>query len=328
MAAETIVVYIDTAQLALQKQNNYSLYLAKKVNGQFTVIWQSFGPLAVAGNPGYVYRNTFTIAVPNYGVNYGTVTTTGGSVTFQGSGDPVSISIGQTVDLSALGIFGTPTNTGTPGDIIITNELQDNPHVILLDDAGNPIFVDAQSGMDPGGPATLTPIDTYQIWFDNFQDTGTIISHQTSAIATVVFDGGTTEKIISFTSAGTWEDGPLPSGTGVAALGAGTPGDFTIAVLATFKYALTAGMATYLVSKLIDKFTAGLRPKKITAQAGSASLQIEFQGPEAQRLAVVHGLSKFEDAVNLALKQAKADSASGLQKETWTISEPSVTASY
>jgi len=29
MAAETITVYIDPAQLAAQKRNNYNLYLAK-----------------------------------------------------------------------------------------------------------------------------------------------------------------------------------------------------------------------------------------------------------------------------------------------------------
>jgi hypothetical protein len=33
MAAEKITVYIDPAQIKAQKQNNYSLYLAKKVNG-------------------------------------------------------------------------------------------------------------------------------------------------------------------------------------------------------------------------------------------------------------------------------------------------------
>jgi|SRR6188474_2877097 hypothetical protein len=50
MAAETITVYIDPAQLAAQKRNNYNLYLAKMVNGQFTVIWQSMGPIATVDN--------------------------------------------------------------------------------------------------------------------------------------------------------------------------------------------------------------------------------------------------------------------------------------
>lgn len=328
MAGETITVYIDPAQLALQKTNNYSLYLAKKVNGQFTVIWQSRGAIAEAGNPAYEYRNTFTITVPDYEVNYGTVTTTAGSVTFQAGGEPVTISIGQKTALSALGIFAPPTNDGTPGDIIIDNQLQDNPNAILLDAAGNPIFVDTESGMDIG-TATLTPIDTYQIWFDNYQDTGTIISHQVSNFATVIFDGGTTDKIISYNAAGAWETGPLSSSADfAAAISAGPQGALSIAVLATFQYALTAAAVTYLLHKLIDKFSAGLRPKKITAQAGSAVLTVEFEGAETQRLATAHGLTKFEDAVNLALKQARSDAASGLQKETWSISEPTVTASY
>lgn len=328
MAAETITVYIDPAQLALQKTNNYSLYLAKKVNGQFTVIWQSQGPVATAGNPAYGYRNTFSIAVPNYEVNYGTVSTVDGSVTFQTGGDAQSIAIGQQTVLSALGLFGAPTNDGTPGDIIINNQLQDNPNAILLDNAGNPIFVNTESGMDIG-VATITPIDTYQIWFDNYQDTGTIISHQVSNFATVVFAGGETDQTISYDKSGAWVPGPLSSAAELAdAMGADTPADLSIAVLATFKYALTLGAATYLVHKLIDKFTAGLRPTKITAQAGSAVLTVEFAGPEAQKLATLHGLSKFEEALNLALKQARTDPSSGLQQETWSISEPTMTASY
>lgn len=329
MAAETITVYIDTTQLALQKQNDYSLYLAKKVNGQFTVIWQSFGAVATAGNATYEYKNSFSISVPSYEVNYGTVTTTSGTVTFQAGGKPVSISIGQSVDLTALGLFTTPTNAGTAGNITINNALQNNPHVILSDNAGNPIFVDTKSGMDVG-VASLTPIDTYQIWFDNYQETGTIISDQVSNVATVVFDGHSTDQVISYNSAGVWETGPLPSYADLALSGPDTKatGALSIAVLATFRYALTAAAATYLVNKLIDKFSAGLRPRKITAQAGSAHLTVEFEGAEIRHFAGTHGLSKFEQAVNLALSQAKADASSGLQGETWKLDEPTLTAQF
>lgn len=329
MAAESITVYIDTTQLALQKQNNYSLYLAKKVNGQYTVIWQSLGAVTGAGSPTYEYKNSFSIEVPYYEVNYGTLSTTEGSVTFQAGGKPVSISIGQSVELSDLGIFALPTNTGTAGKISIDNKLQNNPHVVLLDNAGNPIFINTSSGMDIGS-ATLTPIDEYQIWFDNYQATGTIISDQASKVQTVVFDGQTTDQVISYNSAGEWETGPLPAYAGLALSGpdAKANGALSVAVLATFRYALTAVAATYLVNKLIDKFSSGLRPRKITAQAGSTLLHVEFEGDEIRRFAGTHGLTKFETAVNLALKQAKADTASDLRSETWNISEPSLTAQY
>src|SRR6476646_8184896 len=99
MAAETIPVYIDPSQVAAQKNNKYSLFLAKMVNGQFTVIWQSRGAIATVNNPSYEYKNHFDIAVPSYEVNYGTVTTSSGSVTFTAGGLAQTIDIGQTVEL-------------------------------------------------------------------------------------------------------------------------------------------------------------------------------------------------------------------------------------
>ena len=243
MAAETIFVEIDVDQVNAQKANNYSLFLAKKVNGQFTIIWQSKGPYPSVTNPAsYEPKNTFHIQVPSYEVNYGTVTTTSGSVTFSASGVAQNITIGQTVLLDEGGLFGTPTNNGTAGEITITNGLQGNPHAILLDDKGNPIFVNTQSGMDIGA-ATLTPIDTYQIWFDSYQDTGTIIAHNVSNVATVVFDGGTTDKTISYNAKGEWQNGALAQHLDLAAAGLGPEGDLlSVAVLATFKYALTVGV--------------------------------------------------------------------------------------
>ncbi|MNF10339.1 hypothetical protein D3C80_2112510 [compost metagenome] len=82
------------------------------------------------------------------------------------------------------------------------------------------------------------------------------------------------------------------------------------------------------MSKLIDKFSSGLRPTKIQAQAGSSLLSIEFGGAETHAIAAAFGLDKFGTAVNLALTKAKADSASGLKNETWTVREPTVTTSY
>lgn len=175
MSAETIIVEIDPGQLTQQQKGNYSLYLAKKVNGAFTVIWQSQGPFPTATNPvSYGPKNTFNIAVPSYMVNYSSEQITEGSVTAQVSGIPVGISTGQTVTLEAGGLFTTPANGGAAGVIAINNERQGNPYDVLLDNNGNAIFANP-SGMDIG-PATLTPIDTYQIWFNSYQDTGTILS--------------------------------------------------------------------------------------------------------------------------------------------------------
>lgn len=210
MAAETITVYIDPGQLAAQKNNDYSLFLAKMVNGQFTVIWQSMGPIATVQSPSYEYQNTFQVFAPSYQVNYGTVTQGGGGVSFAAAGAPQSIEIGQAVTLDQNGIFEAPTNDGMPGEITIFNQLQGDPTAIMLDAQGNPVFVNVMSGMDIG-PMTLTPVDTYQLWFDNDQNTGTIIAHNISNAGTVTFSGQT-NQVISFSAQGQWQDGPLAQG--------------------------------------------------------------------------------------------------------------------
>lgn len=210
MSAESIIVEIDPGQLTQLQNNQYSLYLAKMVNGAFTVIWQSQGPLSTATNPvAYGPNNTFNIAVPSYMVNWSLSIISEGSVTAQASGINQAIETGQTVTLDAHGLFTTPAYGGAAGVIAINNERQGYPDDLLLDNNGNAIFANT-SGMAIG-LATLTPIDTYQIWFNSYQDTGTIIASNTSNAVTVTFDGTTTTQTISYTAAGTWEAGPLPS---------------------------------------------------------------------------------------------------------------------
>jgi hypothetical protein len=327
MADEKITVYIDITQMIAQKNNNYSLYLAKMVNGQYTVIWQSKGPVATVDNPTYEYNNDFAITVPSYQVNYGTLTEDSGSVSFTASGSPQAIDIGQTVELTNLGIFSAPENNGTPGQITIQNQLAGNPHAVLLDNQGNPIFVNVQSGMDIG-TATITPIDTYQIWFDNYQETGTIIAHNVSNAATVTFSGGTTSKVISYNKQGSWQEGPLEQTLDLGGVEAGTDHPIIVTVLATFKYALTAAATTYLLYRLIDKFKSGLRPTLFKASVGGTKLTVEFQGPRNREIIKTLGLDKYDSAVNQALTAAKADKAPGLHNETWTLSEPAVSVSY
>jgi hypothetical protein len=209
-----------------------------------------------------------------------------------------------------------------------------NPHEILSDANGNVLFVNVASGMDIGD-ADLTPIDTYQIWFDSYQDTGTIIAHNVSTPATVIFDGGTIEKTITYSASGQWQDGPPPSklfiGTNqdhVAALQAGADAGEGVAVIvaATFTTALTIAAVTYLLNKLIDKFSGGLRPSQIQASVGSYSATIRFQ--RAQSAIALLGLDAYESAVDNALKAAAADNTSGLGGESWSLTEPQISVTY
>lgn len=327
MAAETITVYIDPSQLVAQKENNYSLFLAKMVNGQFTVIWQAMGPVATVNAPSYEYENTFQVAAPSYQVNYGTINTSQGSTTFAAAGAPQGVEPGQTVVLDQNGIFGAPTNDGMAGEIAINNQLQGNPSAALNDEAGNPIFVNVESGMDIG-ETTLTPVDTYQLWFDNYQQTGTIIAFNAGNSVTVTFGGGQTNQVISFNAEGEWQDGPLATSARVASQAVsgqsisgqapvgGGPG---VTVVATFQNALSVGTATYLLRRLIGHFSPDLRPTQLRAQVGDSRLVAIFQAPFG--LEAASGVDRYESSVNAALLLARADPTSGLQGQTWTLSE-------
>jgi hypothetical protein len=205
MSSQQIVVYIEEEQLVAQKNNNYSLYLAKKVNNDFTVIWQSKGPVATVGNPSYQYRNTFDITTPSFMVNYTNDPVQVGDVTFTSGGKNLAISTGQITTLDQNGVFSPAKNGGKPADILINNLLQANPHEILLDAKGNNIWVNRLSGMNVG-TATLTPKDQYQLWFGNIQETGSLIASNLSNQTIVSMTDGET-KTITYTDTGVWVPG-------------------------------------------------------------------------------------------------------------------------
>jgi hypothetical protein len=312
MASQTIIVQIDEQQLAAQKNNNYSLYLAKMVNGVYTVIWQSMGPVATVGNPSYEPSNVFNIAIPNYQINYTNVPIVQGSITFTSSGNPVPIALGQSTNLDKNGLFSAATNTGTAGALTVQNSLAGNPHEILNDNNGNPIFVNVSSGMNIG-TATLTPIDEYQIWFGNLQNTGTLIANNVSNPGTVTFSGTDTQTI-SYTNAGTWQSGALPGPT-LALASAVQTDDVAVTVVAFFSQVLVVGAVTYLTSKLIDKFAGGLTPTNIKVTANPPSIEVTFSG--GSNVAEAVGLGIYDAAVNAALNSAQADPTSDLAGEHW-----------
>lgn len=205
MSSQQIIVFIEEQQLIAQKNNNYSLYLAKKVNNDFTVIWQSKGPVATVNNPSYQYRNTFDIATPSFMVNFTNDPVTSGDVTFTSGGKNLPISTGQTTTLDANGVFSPAKNDGKPSDVLINNLLQGNPHEILLDSNGHNIWVNRQSGMNIG-TATLTPKDQYQLWFGNTQETGSLIAvNLSNAYVATLQNGGSIT--LTYTDSGTWVTG-------------------------------------------------------------------------------------------------------------------------
>jgi hypothetical protein len=138
-------------------------------------------------------------------VNYTNDPVTTGNVTFTSGGKNRPISTGQSTILDTNGTFSPPKNDTKPSDILIVNQLQANPHEILLDAKGQNIWVNRESGMNIG-TATLTPKSEYQLWFGNLQETGSLIAQNLSYSTTVsVVDGQSVT--ITYTNAGVWVAG-------------------------------------------------------------------------------------------------------------------------
>ncbi len=203
--SNTITVFIEEEQLKAQKANNYSLYLAKKVNNSFTVIWQSKGPVATVGTPSYQYENKFDIDTPSYNVNFTNDPVTEGAVTFTSGGKDCPIDTGQITTLDANGIFTEAKNGGVASDILVQNKLQANPHEILRDSEGNNIWVNTESGMNIGD-ATITPKYEYQLWFENYQETGSLIAKNLSNVMNIEMKAGESETV-TYDNAGEWVHG-------------------------------------------------------------------------------------------------------------------------
>ncbi|MGY3911208.1 hypothetical protein ACW5XW_11800 [Aeromonas piscicola] len=205
MSSQTITVFIEEIQLDAQKKNNYSFYLAKKVNDDFTVVWQSKGPVAKVGSPSYQYKNTFDITTPSFMVNFTNDSVHAGDLTFTSGGKNLAISTGQITTLQDTGIFTPAKNGGKPSDILVVNQLQGNPHQVLLDSNGKFLWVNRQSGMNIG-TATLTPKNEYQLWFGNIQETGTLIATNLSNPYVVTLqDGGSI--VLTYNNEGKWVTG-------------------------------------------------------------------------------------------------------------------------
>lgn len=232
--------------------------------------------------------------------------------------------LGQTVNLDSDGIFGTPSAQGTAGSILIDNSLQGNPHAILSDSDGNAIFFNTESGMDIG-QSKITPIDEYQIWFDNYQDTGTIIAENVSNPGTVTFDGSTTTQTISYNDSGKWVAGALTADN--IELDTDVTNAAFVEVLVVFNTILTTGAVTYLLSQLINKFPDSLKPTSIKASAGSANLEIRFSESADDGLGFV-ALDQYEIVTNEALYSASHDSSSPIAGDEWQLSEPRVSVFY
>lgn len=121
-------------------------------------------------------------------------------------------------------------------------------------------------------------------------------------------------QTISYTSEGKWVAGDLPSSSDVdlSAVEA-VQNTLAVEVVALFSKALTAGAVTFLLSKLIDKFSGDLRPSKISAGAGNATLDIEFANEPGNSVQV---MDAYEDAVNDALRAAANEKDSPIAGES------------
>lgn len=205
MGNQQIVAYIEEDQLIAQKTNNYSLYLAKKVNNGFTVIWISKGPKATAGQPSYQYKNTVDISTLSFMVNFTNDPVQEGDITFTSGGKNLPINTGQMTTLTENGVFTPAKNGGQPADILINNQLEAHPREILLDSKGCCIWVNCADGMNIGA-STMTPKNEFQLWFGAFQQMGSLIPKNISASTIVAVSDGET-KTVTYNNSGVWVPG-------------------------------------------------------------------------------------------------------------------------
>ncbi|ROL84663.1 hypothetical protein BK636_06735 [Pseudomonas chlororaphis] len=205
MSKQTIIIYIEEEQLVAQKVNNYSLYLAKKVNSSFTVIWLSKPPFATPNQPTYQYKNIFNITNDSYMVNFTNTPLQEGDVNFTSGGKNLPINTGQITTLDQYGVFSPAKNAGTPGDVSINNELLAHPSNILLDSTGLSLWVNRSGGMNIG-IATMTPQNEFQLWFGPAQAAGSLIPSSLSNPYNMSVNDGET-KTVTYTNQGTWVSG-------------------------------------------------------------------------------------------------------------------------
>lgn len=205
MSTQQIVVYIEEKQLIAQKNNNYSLYLAKKVNNTFTVIWLSEPPFSTADQSAYQYKNIFDITNTSYMVNFTNTQPEEGDIIFTSGGKNLPISTGQMTTLDKYGVFSPANSGGTPNTISIINQLQGSPHEILLDSKGRNIWLDCSNGMSMG-TTIVTPFNDFQLWFGTTQVTGSLIPDNVSNACNVTVNDGKPQTI-TYTNSGVWVPG-------------------------------------------------------------------------------------------------------------------------
>jgi hypothetical protein len=171
----------------------------------------------------------------------------------------------------------------------------------------------------------MQPIDTYQIWFANLQDTGTIIASNQSVVGTVTFSDSDTDKSISFTANQAWEDGAPADNEVFEALSNRGGNPIVVAVTATLSVAMTTTAATYLGSHLINKFSSNLKPSSISVTLYGNNVTVNFSDPKNAEILSALGADVYENAVNDALKKAVKDKAFNMVGETWKLKETRVT---
>lgn len=170
-----VTVAISDEDLATLKVANYKLCFAKKVNEQYTVVWQAYDR--------YLSNNIFSWT-PQYEI-FGTNTFVSG-VTVQTNTKVEDIALGQTAILDENGLLHQPTTGGPSTAITFQNNYPVPIHPGISqaskDAFGNTIFTPiyvAQNSVIQG-LTTLTPKEYVSVWFQQDIVTSTMISSASS----------------------------------------------------------------------------------------------------------------------------------------------------
>ncbi|NEO55646.1 MAG: hypothetical protein F6K54_22790 [Okeania sp. SIO3B5] len=171
--AVTKVVNINIKEEDLEKLKlaGYTLCFAKNVRDQYNVVWSS--------STDYLPTNNFTWT-PQYEI-FGSNEFIKG-VKVKVSTGPKAMELGQTIQLKASGVFGTPEKGGESNTLTVINDYKDI-HIGVMQEYTD---INGKLQVEPiynslipeiKGTDTLNPVDKVQIWFERDMDTGTMIEN-------------------------------------------------------------------------------------------------------------------------------------------------------
>jgi hypothetical protein len=322
--AYQVVLNFNPAVIDNLRKDGLNLVVSKGVTSSsspgtdYNAAWQVVGPNGLSSpweldwSENYAIGWTSTVPIDN------------GAIIQRNKGI-LAVQQGQSVNMSDDGEMYVDGNRPiVPGDLAI-HVYNSNGSTIefypilqhLAADSTTTTFWVSQQYVPPNGVIDITPVEQVKLWAGSYT-AGKAVLSSVKTVA-IIFD-----LTVAPTGTATWADdlGSWPShsgnGTVVAPTLGRSPGPQVI--IGLFRTAITAAAVTYMSSKLIDKFTTGIKPKSVSIT--TKGFKIIFQPAAANSGVDQLSSVELELIANSALLLAKFDPKFGLTSTDWDISLP------